>query len=171
MNFRHPASIPGASPVQGQPVNGQQALYLLALMAQLAQAAQQGQPAGQAAWPQPGSASALWGEDGDEPEPTHEVLRSEPTQSVQYVNPVQWVQPVEPIQWPGSPQAQRAPQGQGPGTSPSAPPVPTVAPVEVPRLPVGVRERSYWFGGGLPTWPTNSLNRWTRGPMRSVWRR
>lgn len=59
----------------------------------------------------------------------------------------------------------------------SAPPVPGaspinwVAPVVLPAAPMGTTDRVYWYGAGLPVWPTRSLSRWIRGPIRSAFRR
>jgi hypothetical protein len=128
MVFNLSTQTPGQAPqTPAQPVTGQQALYLLALMAQLAQAAHQGQ--------------AL---------PQH---LAPPQQQVQ-AHPDGPNQPA---------QAQTPPQAQPVS---GAMPVPAVAGVELPGLPVGTRgNRHYWFG----PLPTSSLNRLTRGPIRSAW--
>lgn len=84
--------------------------------------------------------------------------QSEPSQAAPQSQPTHAVQRTEPVQAVGW-----------------APPVQMVQPVqamnELPSIPLGVRDRNYWYGGGLPVWPTNPLSRRMRGSIPSLRRR
>lgn len=135
-----PAPSPAAEQSVAPPMNGQQAIYLLALMGQLAQSAHQGQMLQQLWAAQQAQAQAQ----------AHE-------QQSQAQNPESGQGQPQPESEAQPPQAQPV---QG------AMPVYPVAAVDFPALPFGTRgNRNYWFG----PLPNSSRNRLIRGPIRSAW--
>lgn len=156
MYFRTPPPMPpwpglagaeqaGQAP-SALPMNGQQAIYLLALMGQLAQSAHQGQMLQQLMAAQQAQAQAQ-----------AQALAEEEQSQAQ--NPEVGQGQPQPGSGTQPPQAQPV---QG------AMPVYPVAPVEDPAIPFGTRgNRHYWFG----PLPNSSRNRLIRGPILSAWSR
>lgn len=127
-------------------VNGEQALHLLRLMAQLAQAAHQGAQPVPGGMPQPGDPQGA------------------PT-SAPGLNPGSG-----PTPSPGSAPMAMAPAMPINGvTAPNYNSVPGVAGVPLPSLPTGVMERTYWLSPETGLLPNRSRNPWTNGPIRSAW--
>lgn len=183
MNLQQPQawSAQGVGGPQNSPVNGLQALYLLALMAQLAQAAQvQGGQPGQPGQPgpavQPGQAGyAVQMADQALPTGPAAANAGAPAQGAPAPGGLQVQQADQAGPWggwpgqggyPGHPVQGAAPAPGIAGVSPASLPAPPVFSVD---LPLGVQERHYWYGGGLPGWPTNPLRRLMSGPIRSAW--
>ena len=131
---------------QGSPLNGQQALYLLSLMAQLTQAAQLGgvRPPMPVVVPGPGG---FLTSPGGVPGAGATSAGTDSSSSAD-----------------GTPSVARS----GPAASIGTAPVPLVAGVEVPVVPAGVVDRDYWFADRSRS-PIRSLRPWMRGPMRSAW--